>query len=74
MIVTTGKSIRVEILAFGGCLILFKNADTPGAVSVSGKGEGTITLPANPEDMEKFIRAYRRVVEEDVGYRTRENE
>jgi hypothetical protein len=34
----------------------------------------TVELPANEKDMEGFIKAYRRICAEPVGYRKRNSE
>lgn len=67
MIVTTGKIIKVDL----GLTYQYnfeRTSEAPGICSVSHKGV-TMTLPANIDDMERFIAAYRRAVSEDVGYR-----
>jgi hypothetical protein len=76
MIVTTGRSIKVEIEGF----IFHCSCETPGIVTVTAIGNRrddeheSITLRAGVDDMEKFIAAYRRCVVEDIPYRKRENE
>lgn len=66
MIVTTGKIIRIE----SGDFVFERTSEAPGSVLVlGGVASGEISLPANPEDMEAFIKAYRRVVTEEIGYK-----
>ena len=69
MIVTTGKSIRIEAVSFH----FKRSCETPGVVDVQN-GTGLITLPASAIERETFIAAYRRACEEDIPYRKRETE
>lgn len=67
MIVRTGKNIKIDVGAWG--LQVERTCETPGKVSVQdGKG-GYVGLPANLDDSEKFIAAYRRAIAEDIPYR-----
>jgi hypothetical protein len=71
VIVTTGRIIKVNC----GSWHFERTSETPGAVVLSLSGDGgSITLPGNKMDAEKLIAAYRRVIEEDVGYRKSEVE
>jgi hypothetical protein len=71
MIVTTGKIIRVET----GDYLLEKTSETPGRVTLQDRRLKTrIHLPGNQEIAEALVKAYLRVVEEDVGYRKMECE
>lgn len=57
-----------------------RTGERPGVVRVTlnqksvGHGVITFDLPANAEESAQFIAAYRRCIEEDVGYRERKNE
>lgn len=79
MIVTTGKSIRIET-GYQLSMHFERTSDAPGMVRVTlnqnstGRGVNTVELPGNPEEAEQFIAAYRRCLDEDVGYRDRRNE
>ncbi len=74
MIVTTGRHIRIEV---GRNYLLERTSETPGGVRISDRGglgvrrpePGQIDLPASPEEAERFIAAYRRIIAEDVEYR-----
>lgn len=72
MIVTTGKSIKIDV----GChlLRLERSCETPGAVHVTDRNGRTVVLPANDAEREMFIAAYRRACAEDVPYRKSEAE
>lgn len=79
MIVTTGKSIRVEA-GYQNTMHFERTGERPGVVRVTlnqtsvGQGVITFDLPANTQESAEFINAYRRCIEEDVGYRERKNE
>ena len=70
MIVTKAKIIRVETDEF----VFQCSGEKPGAVVVTSRkptlhSEGIeITLPTNPQGAQRFVEAYMRVVNEDVGY------
>lgn len=68
-IVTTGKIIKIQC----GSFYLERTSEAPGIVTLRTRTRGeesqTITLPANPGEMENLIAAYRRAVAEEVGYR-----
>jgi len=68
MITNVGKRIKVDA---GNSITFYRDCDTPGLVTVSrgGHSPGEIALPGNLEEAERFIRAYRRVLAEDIGYR-----
>lgn len=74
MIVNIGKRIRIET----GRYLFHADADTPGLVTVThaprGEDAQVLSLPGNPEEGERFIAAYRRVLAEDLGYRIKETE
>lgn len=70
MIVTTGKSIRIDLIG----LRLERSCETPGAVTVTDRDNKTVTLPTNEAERERFILAYRRACAEDVPYRKSEVE
>lgn len=66
MIVTTGRTIRIEV----GRLIVTRCSDTPGKIDVLGLVPGhSVTVPANREDLHKFCNALWRAAEEAVEYR-----
>lgn len=68
MIITTGKSIKIDVGTWG--LELERSCETPGLVTVRGEGPNNhLHLPANKQEAERFIAAYRRAIEEDVPYR-----
>lgn len=67
MIVTTGKSIKIDCNAWG--LRLVRSCETPGLVTVTDREGKTLGLPANEEEAERFIVAYRRAIAEDIPYR-----
>lgn len=71
MLVTTGQIIKVES---NSNYLFFKTAELPGVVYLTAKDGAKIELPAHPSEAESFIRAYQRVVNEDVGYRKSEVE
>lgn len=71
MIVTTGKIIKIETL---DKYYFERSAETPGLVTVRSasvlrNGNEVLSLPANKNDMERFIAAYRRACEEQIDYR-----
>lgn len=70
MIVVTGKIIRVELV---GGLKLECTSEAPGRITLTRDGV-TVGLPGNPEEAERLIAAYRRVLAEDLGYRKMEVE
>ncbi len=72
MIVTTGKHIIIE-LGSNYNYILERKAETPGIVTVKCNN-GSINLPGNQEEAERFIKAYRRALSEDIAYRKSEVE
>jgi len=67
MIVTTGKHIKID--AACSRYTLSRTAETPGVVRVEERKGGSITLPANEQESEDFIAAYRRAIKEDIEYR-----
>lgn len=74
MIVTTGRSIKIE----AGYQLRWefeRTADAPGVVYVTihnhDKTYTRFQLPANEEEAKDFIKAYERAISEDVGYRDR---
>ena len=74
MIITTGKIVKVDISNFQ----FERSAETPGLVTVvsswsPGKGE-RFSLPANEDEADRFIMAYRRVIDEQIEYRKKEQE
>jgi hypothetical protein len=65
MIVTTGKMIIVE----SGRFTLKCDARTPGKITLSCRERNqSIDLPGSKEDSELLIKAYKRILDEDVGY------
>jgi len=70
MIVKTGKYIEVSV---SNRWVLSCSAELPGVVTVTDD-VGTVRMSANPEEAERLIAAYRRVVNEDVSYQTSEVE
>ena len=89
MIVTTGKHIKIKSGTGPFGCTLERTAESPGMVSVSGKGSSennpftfasstqpptVIYLPANKEESEAFIKAYRRICAESIEYRDSEVE
>lgn len=75
MIVTTGKIIKVDAVSFH--YNFKRTSEAPGIVYVDSDGKifkGSIELPANPIDAENFIKAYRRVIEENIEYREQKSE
>ncbi len=69
MIVNIGKRIRVD----AGRYQFECDCATPGAVNVTSD-RGSITLPGNADDAERFIAAYRRAVTEPIEYVESESE
>lgn len=69
MIVNVGKRIIVETLNYH----LVCDCQKPGVVEVT-HASATIKLPGNTDDAERFIAAYRRVLEENIGYANSECE
>jgi hypothetical protein len=67
LIITTGKSIKIDVGTWA--LQLERSCETPGLVTVRGEGSGVLSLPANLDEAERFIAAYRRAIEEDIPYR-----
>lgn len=67
MIVTTGKSIKIDVGAWS--LQVERTCEAPGKVSVSNSKGGYIELPAHPDEAAKFIASYRRAIAEDIPYR-----
>lgn len=69
MIVTTGKIIKVDAEPF----YFSCSSEHPGLVIVMVKRRGyeavTVEMPANVEEAERFIAAYRRTIVEELGYR-----
>ncbi len=69
MIVTTGKIVKIEV----GYYTFERSCEHPGVVRVESKPgtleRGIIELPANREEAEMLITAYRRAINEDVPYR-----
>lgn len=70
MIVTTGRIIKVD----AGNLHFERTCETPGAVTLRDLRGVAITLPANPEEVERVIAAYRRAAAEDIAYRESKHE
>ena len=74
MNITTGKHVRIET----GKFTFDRTAETPGSITVRGKANSRYSeaevmhLPAQREDAERFIAAYRRIIAEDVEYRKTE--
>lgn len=72
MNITTGKHVIIET----GDFTFKRTAETPGGVTVhrrpisSGREPEVIGLPAQRDAAERFIAAYRRIIAEDVEYRT----
>ena len=73
MIVTTGRIIKIELIREAQSYRLERTSEAPGVVRLRWR-DRLIDLPANLEDAERFINAYRRAIDEDVGYRKIENE
>jgi hypothetical protein len=77
MIATTGRHMKVD---GPGGYTFERTAESPGMVTLrlrSPRGGGVaelIELPAHASEMEALIAGYRRIVAEEVGYRTMENE
>lgn len=71
MIITTGKSIKIDVGAWS--LQVERSCETPGKVDVRGEG-GHVALPANKAEAERFIAAYRRAIDEDIPYREMKSE
>jgi len=70
MNITTGKHIVVE----SGDFSFKRTAETPGGVTVTRQAARhqdpqVMGLPAQRDAAERFIAAYRRIIEEDVEYR-----
>ena len=68
MIVTTGKHIVIET----GNFRFRRTAETPGIVTVTSikrQEPGELILPTNAEESARFIKAYQRIISEDVAYR-----
>ena len=66
--------IKVELPREGNMTFLFeRTSEAPGMVRLRWRDQ-VIDLPANEQDAERFIAAYRRAIKEDVGYRKQENE
>jgi len=68
MIVTTGKHITIAVGSFRLC----RTAETPGIVTVTHNRRqepGAFILPTNAEESAQFIKAYQRIISEDVAYR-----
>jgi hypothetical protein len=78
MIVTTGQIIKVEVIAGGKRFLLERSSETPGLVTVRGLGPDNLgqrlDLYAHDESVEAFVKAFRRVCQEEIGYRTMESE
>lgn len=72
MIVTTGKSIKIDVGTCG--LQIERSCETPGKVSVANGKGGWIDLPANPDEAAMFIASYRRAIAEDIPYRDMKSE
>ena len=75
MIVTSGRIVKVEC----GNFLLERTSEAPGIVTVSQRNthdlvRAQVQLPANPQEMARFIEAYQRTCREDVGYRKSEVE
>lgn len=70
LIVTTGKSIKVEV----GAHRVERSCETPGIVHVYDREGRYISLPVNEGEREAFIAAYRRACAEDVPYKKSEVE
>ena len=74
MNITTGKHVRINT----GNFIFERTAETPGIITVrcmekSSYSEAEVMhLPAQSDYAERFIAAYRRIIEEDVEYRKAE--
>jgi hypothetical protein len=66
MIITVGKTVKIETV-WG--ITLTRSCETPGLVTVILKDGQHLKLPANNDEVEGFIAAYRRVVVEDIPYR-----
>lgn len=70
MIVTTGRIIKVNAAGY----YFERSAESPGLVTVQSTRDGaasngSMSLPSNAQDMEKFISAYRRICAEVIEYR-----
>jgi hypothetical protein len=78
VIVTTGQIIKVEVSAGGKRFLLERSSETPGLVTVRGLGPDNLSqrldLYAHDDSVEVFVKAFRRVCEEEIGYRTMESE
>lgn len=70
MIVTTGKIIKIK----SGQYDFASSSESPGIVTVQHTHGEHVTLPTNAQEMEEFIKAYRRTCAEELGYRKMENE
>lgn len=67
MIVTTGKIIKIQV----GHLTLERSCEAPGAVRVTSDiSIGSLSLPVESNGSERFIEAYKRILSEDIPYRT----
>jgi hypothetical protein len=62
-----GKIIRIEV----GEFVFERTSESPGFVIVLGHDlyAGEFKLPANVDDREAFIKAYRRAALEAIGYK-----
>lgn len=73
MIVTTGKIIKVEVGP--GRFRFERSAETPGLVVLHNlQNQTKVELPGNEEDASQLVKAYLRIVKEDIGYRKQECE
>jgi hypothetical protein len=66
MIITTGKMIKIDLSTLN--LLLERNCETPGRVTVCCCN-GKFNLPGNKEEAMKFIKAYERIINEDIEYK-----
>lgn len=75
MIVTTGRIVKVEC----GNFLFERTSEAPGIVTVTQRQthdlvRAQVGLPTHAGEAERFIEAYRRCLNEDVGYRKSEVE
>jgi hypothetical protein len=70
VIVTTGKIIKVQIDGYS----LERTAEKPGQVAVLHRNGQRMDLSSNAAEAQRFIDAYKRVIDEDIGYRKRDCE
>jgi hypothetical protein len=73
MIITTGRTIKAHLLSGGLPYTLERTSATPDVVWVLDQS-GRLALPGNKDEAERFIAAYRRVLEEEIDYKKEEVE